>query len=509
MTPVPPQTGLGNPASRTRVGPQPPIGPSALPDYALFLARHGTQGFSQQVLQEIRQFPGGHGAWVDNQLGLAGSVDDSALEAILADPFYEDLTKTPAQLYAKYAPLGADALNDLVGLVQGATILRGILSKRQLHERMVEFWTDHFNVWINKDSSLKVLKVVEDDQVIRPHAFGKFKEILRASAQSAAMLHYLNGDKNVAGAPNENYAREVMELHTLGVDVLYDERDISEAAKLFTGWTFIDDPLDPQLGDFRFDAANHSTQNPITVLGVPYTAGDVTDGEQFLDDLAALPETAEFVCGKLILWLLGVPLPTPRHDQVVSTFIGTGGDIALTVREIFSDASINAAVATGPGFKRPSRFAVGLVRQLEADIGPLGLGVHGVGKGLSMMGQVPFNWPPPTGYPVSKEAWGSDVYGRWNFANMLLSNQLASLNVTVPDAVIDGVIGSAGSYTELRDNVEAVLLGGAMDVIDRGALLDHIVDLFTNLPSGTLPEQRVLVRDAIVFAASLPSYQLD
>lgn len=502
-----PVQGLGS-ASRPNSA-QTPLGPIPTVDLDLFLARHATQGFTQEVLEDIQTFAGGHRAWLDNQLGLAGTLPDPDLDAILADPTYEDLFKTPAELFVKYGPMGTNSVNELVRLFQGAQVVRSVFTKRQLFERIVEFWTDHLNVWVNKDSSTKLFKVVEDDSVIRPNALGKFKDLLRASAQSAAMLRYLNGDQNVAGAPNENYAREVMELHTLGVDVLYDEDDVAAAAKLFTGWTFNGLPSSPSFGAFFFNAANHSTENPITVLGVDYTSGDVTDGEAFLDDLASRPETAEFVCSKLILWLLGNPLPPAKHANVVNEYLASDGNIATIVREIFSDANMIAAAGTGPGFKRPSRIVSGLLRQTLADLGPLGQGALAALRGLRTMGQLPYDWPAPTGYPISKQAWGTDVFGRWTFSNELLQGILAGLGASVPDAVIDSLIVGAGDLSTLRNRIEALLMGGRMDNPDRLELRDHLLSLFVNLPSSTLAERRVLVRDAIVFAASLPSYQFD
>lgn len=476
----------------------------------LFIAKHATQGFQRETLLEIRNFPGGAQAWIQNQLGLAGTLDDSVLDGILNDGIYDDLRRTAHELFLIYGgPTPSGNIDHLVNLVQGVQALRSIRSKCQLKERLIEFWTDHFNVWINKDAATKLFKSIEDRDVMRPLALGKFSDLLRASAQSPAMSRYLSGDKNTALAPNENYGREVMELHTLSVDVVYQEIDVVNAAKLFTGWGYVEDTANPQLGEFLFRPENHSVENPITVLGVNYTNGDVTDGENFLDDLAARPETAEFICAKLIRWLLGNPLPTHLHDQVVSEFISTGGDIALTVAKIFSNLIVDSAIPAGPVFKRPSRIVVGMMRQLQADLGPLGIGALGAAQGLGGLGQSPYDWPAPTGFPISIEAWGSDIYGRWTFVNGFVLGQLAPLGATVPDGLIDDLLSAGTDPLVLGKNIEQALMGSPFDPSDSAELQAYIETVFSNFPGVSQALQRVLTRDTLVFAASLPSYQFE
>ena len=475
----------------------------------LFLAHHATQGFSPQVLDEIRSFPGGSQAWVENQLGLAGTIDDSEVEGLLATPHWEDLFRSAHELFHIYrGPVPYKPLTDLIEVLQAAKILRALRSRRQLHERLVEFWSDHLHVWIRADAAVTIFKPVEDREVIRPNALGRFGDLLEASAKSAAMLRYLSGDLNTAAAPNENYSRELFELHTLGSAELFGEEDVLGAAQLFTGWSYIMDTEDPNLGAFEFRPADHSTGSPIQVLGVDYSSGGQADGEQLLADLAGRPETAEFLCSKLVLWLLGHPLPPSLQQLVVDEYLDTGGDIALTVRQILSEPMLDAAIAAGGAFKRPSRLVDGLLRQLEVDPGPDGSGVHAILGSLTRMGQLPHDWPLPSGCPTTREAWGGDLFGRWAFIDELLHDRLAPQGCSVPHTVIDELL-TAGTPLDIRDAIEQRLTGAPFEESERAQLLEHLTQLLTQSPSGPLMPLGELLREALAFAASLPGYQFD
>ncbi|MEM7561572.1 MAG: DUF1800 domain-containing protein, partial [Pseudomonadota bacterium] len=222
------------------------------------------------------------------------SISDGTLEADIQSLF--PLTfQTPLQLLAGFP----DNIFSVATQMISATQYRQMFSNRQLYEVMVEFWTDHFNIHLINGLG-PTLKPADDLQVIRQHALGNFKDLLHASAKSTAMLFYLDNFLNQSVAPNENYARELMELHTLGVDGGYTEDDIKEVARCFTGWT-LRLPGDPMgdYGDFNFVAAIHDDLAK-TVLGNPIAAGGgQSDGEQVLDLLAAHPSTARFIATKL------------------------------------------------------------------------------------------------------------------------------------------------------------------------------------------------------------------
>lgn len=176
-----------------------------------------------------------------------------------------------------------------------ATLLRQIYSRRQLYEIMVEFWSDHFNISMQKGDCW-FLKIVDDREVIRPHALGNFRDLLHASAHSPAMLVYLDNQANLKDAPNENYAREVMELHTLGVDGGYSQRDVMEMARCLTGWTVRDSF---SLGDFTFEEDLHDSGSK-TILGTDIPPDGQTEAETVLNLLAAHPATARHIATKLV-----------------------------------------------------------------------------------------------------------------------------------------------------------------------------------------------------------------
>ncbi|NJM40750.1 MAG: DUF1800 domain-containing protein, partial [Anaerolineae bacterium] len=172
-----------------------------------------------------------------------------------------------------------------------------VYSKRQLYELLVDFWTNHFNIHYAKNT-VRYLKVTDDREVIRPHALGKFRDLLGASAHSPAMLVYLDNDVSTAGNPNENYARELMELHTIGTDA-FGQADVHDVARVLTGWTVAngDDPA--RAGEFEFRATVHDTE-PKTVLGTSL-AGELNEqaGERMLDLLAQHEQAAEMISLKL------------------------------------------------------------------------------------------------------------------------------------------------------------------------------------------------------------------
>ena len=181
-----------------------------------------------------------------------------------------------------------------------STILRAIYSKRQLFERMVEFWTDHFNTDI---TTVGILKTQDVRDVLRCNALGSFLGMLNAQATSPAMINRLNNQQNSRTSPNQNYAREVMELHTLGVTGGYSQQDIVEVARCFTGWRYVTTTSDPNRGTFLFNQSVHDTGTK-QVLGNTITSAGVNEGMLVLRILAEHPATARFVAKKLLRWFI-------------------------------------------------------------------------------------------------------------------------------------------------------------------------------------------------------------
>lgn len=312
--------------------------------------------------------------------------------------------------------------------LQQATLLRMLYSKWQLRERMVDFWTNHFNIFAEKgDNAYR--KPTDDLLVIRKYALGNFSDLIRASAKSAAMLGYLNNDVNKKGVPNENYARELMELHTMGVHGGYSQQDITEVARCLTGWTvenrkilgrLTQDGASRAVGTgvdkFAFRAGDHDDQ-PKVVLGHRISAKDGADeGDQVIDILTRHPSTASFICGKLCRYFLGAE-DHPAHRAAAKKFQETKGDIKAVLGVILTEENMRSAQ---PLAKRPIDFVASALRTIGAESD----GGKAVQEHLRKMGQPLFGWPMPDGYPDKTAAWTGSLLARWNFAWALANGQI-------------------------------------------------------------------------------------
>ncbi len=352
----------------------------------------------------------GYAAYLEEQLHPETIVEDPTLVTILGS--MTTLGLSSKQIYDTYFAPGAPQPGSLpVNELENAALLRATLSRKQLFERMVEFWTDHFNV-THDDGQVRWLKTTEDRDVMRVHALGSFRDLLGADAKSAAMLYYLDNFRNFAGAPNENYARELMELHALGVGN-YTEDDVREVARCFTGWQYF--PTNAaNHGDFRFNPAQHDN-GAKTVLGVAIPAnGGMQDGETVLDILAGHTAAAQFVSRKLVRWFL-TPAPSQAVvDQVAGVFQATNGDLRAVVRAIFDPALVISVPAAGkPKIKRPFHLVASMLRATSPAI----TSVQSLLTDLDGMGHRPMRWPAPNGYPDANEVWGQSVLARWAFAS--------------------------------------------------------------------------------------------
>lgn len=333
----------------------------------------------------------------------------------------------------------------LVAALREATLLRAVYSRRQLYERMVAFWTDHFNIYAGKGQAPQ-LKAIDDRETIRRHALGNFRDLLGASARSTAMLGYLDNTVNKKGVPNENYARELMELHTLGVDGGYTQRDVREVARCLTGWTA---ERHWHRGRFLFDRDAHD-DGPKVVLGETLPAGGgLSDGERVLDRLAAHPATARHIARKLCVHFLG-HAPTFWVDRLAALFLETRGDIKAMLRPLLTSTDLATAP---PILKRPFDYLVSALRALNGDTdGGAGLQSH-----LEAMGQPLFGWPMPDGYPERARAWTGALIPRWNFALALAGGRIAE--TTVDWAALKGA-ADGGSW---HDCLLELVLGQRFD----------------------------------------------
>ncbi|HZZ73089.1 MAG TPA: DUF1800 domain-containing protein [Pirellulales bacterium] len=380
----------------------------------------------------------GPDGWIDEQLRPAtiAEADDllaalAELETLNADPEEAHDRETDWETAEAIAPIwqyvskvGKPGRIPRVGQVRHelaqATVLRATFSNRALQAVLVEFWTDHFCINDAHDQC-RWLKSA-DDRHLRPLALGKFRDLLSASMHSPAMLCYLDNFENrrrddATGAkPNENYARELLELHTLGDTSAYTIRDIQEVARILTGWSVGSGWGEPY-GEFVFRPDEHDDGAKV-VLGQTYPAGQgLRDGEQLLEQLANHPQTVAHLVKKLCARFVGVA-PSSLHDRLAQTYRTSGGEISAVLAELFRSPEFRDG--TEPLLKRPFHFAVSALRGLGANTSGAGIVTH-----LEAMGQRPFAWARPDGYPRDAESWAEGFLPRWNFALALVQNQIA------------------------------------------------------------------------------------
>jgi len=367
----------------------------------------------------------------------------------------------------------------------GAKLQRAVYSERQLQEVMTDFWFNHFNVFFGKNQDRYLVSAYERD-AIRPHVFGRFRDLLEATAKHPAMLVYLdnaqsvvpdsmnpnagrrdaairrlremspeqraellrrrgidprlaermmNGDTAVLARMrtrglNENYARELMELHTLGVDGGYTQHDVVEVARALTGWT-VDRGLRRQGGgaepSFVFRPAAHDPGEK-TVLGRRLAAGrGIEDGEEVLDLLARHPATARHIAFQLAQRFVADEPPPALVDRLAQVFTRTDGDLREVTRALFLSPEFNDARYRGTKVKTPLEFVASAFRATGADVGPS----RGLLQTLRQMGQVPYAASAPTGYPSRSEEWTNSgaMLGRMNFALALAAGRLDGVRV--------------------------------------------------------------------------------
>jgi len=351
------------------------------------------------------------------------------------------------------------AMNGPVGVVinelQQAKLLRALYGERQLQEVMTDFWFNHFNIYLNKDADQYLVTAYERD-VIRAHALGKFKDLLVATAQSPAMLFYLDnwlsmGPKSPAalaankGKPgqsvpglNENYGREVMELHTLSVNGGYTQHDVTELARVLTGWTI--QPLE-QGAAFQFDPKKHDPGDKI-VLGQTIPENGINEGMQVLDMLAHHPNTAKFIAKKLAMRFVADEPPPALVDRLAQKFLSTDGDIREVLRTLFKSPEFWSAKAYRAKVKTPFEFIISSLRATGTDLNNPGP-TAGI---LNKMGMPLYQMVPPTGYSMTASTWMNSeaLIDRMNYALALSNGQVGGTNFDAGRLLALGTLTSRG-----------------------------------------------------------------
>ncbi len=337
-----------------------------------------------------------------------------------------------------------------------AKVARAVYSERQLQQIMDDFWFNHFNVFAGKGEDRWFLTAYERD-VIQPHTMGKFKDLLTATAKSPAMLFYLDNflsadpraaqriaaqragrqwrrggfgrpwaqrapqqqqaKKNVRGL-NENYGRELMELHTLGVDGGYTQKDVTEVARCFTGWT-VEKPR--EYADFKFDERLHDP-DPKMVLGKKIHSGGMKDGEQVIELLARHPSTAKFISTKLARRFVSDTPPQSLVQRMAQTFQSGDGDIRAVLKTMVYSPEFWSREAYRSKIKTPFELVVSTARALGSDVDtPMPL-VQWIGR----IGEPLYQCQPPTGYADKAEAWVNTgaLLNRLNYSLALAGNKV-------------------------------------------------------------------------------------
>lgn len=403
---------------------------------------------------------------------------DGGLEALIAQRF-------PRTTWDAHRLQALGYNNESGDQLIGATLTRRMKSQRQLYERAVEFWSDHFNISLAKTGP--ALLIQHDREAIRPYAFGTFADLLKATAKSPAMLAYLDNDQSNAAKPCQNYARELLELHTVGVGQ-YSQKDVRDVARCFSGWTFVREEARPDFGKFTYDPKRHDDGEK-TVLGLTIPAGGgQKDALAVLDLLAKHPRTARRIATKIGRWLIGEGVTEAAVVAIEAAYNTTGGDVRAMIRA----AVTHETFATAPRrFKRPAHLFISVLRALNADVQNFQDIRYGY---LRQLGHTPFEWPLPNGYPDTLRHWADQMLPRWNFGMALLNNGVGGMQVD-----FGALFPPPYKPKNVVQRIEAVLYPAGMDPIDR----EDLVKFLSAVPYIDATRSRA----AVAVALGLNAYQ--
>ena len=393
-----------------------------------------------------------------------------------------------------YRENGLQQPQRIIAELHASRILRAVYSERQLQEVMVDFWTNHFNVFAGKGADRWLLPAYDRD-TIRPHALSKFSTLLQATAQSPAMLFYLDNFQSVSPNAvqrlrvpqqqqrrgiNENYARELMELHTLGVEGGYTQKDVQEVARCFTGWTIFQPrgggaAVNAMMGEagrrnagtFFFNNRTHDDGEK-TVLGHKIPAGGgIKDGLTVLDILARHPSTAKYIATKLVRHFVADDPPPALVDRVAAAFTKSDGDIRETLKAIFFSKEFNSTEAYRAKIKRPFELVISAIRTLGAETNG-GPATH---QWIARMGEPLYGFQTPNGYSYAAESWVNTggLLERMNFGLALAGNRVQGTRVD-----LTRFTSGDKSQSKVMDELLKTILAGEISPATRETLLKQL-----------------------------------
>jgi uncharacterized protein (DUF1800 family) len=384
-------------------------------------------------------------ASMQNEMQMEAKKEETGRPAVQAGMQNEKKTEEagrmpPLQATPKPTPPAKNP-QMVVTELQRAKLLRAVYSERQLYELMVDFWENHFSIFANKDDD-RYLLTGYDRETIRPFAMGRFRDLLGATAHSPAMLFYLDNWRSsvprpyaatktkpagVDGGLNENYARELMELHTLGVNGGYTQKDVQEIARCFTGWT-IQKPNEQGL--FLYRPGLHDDGEKIVLGHRILPGGGIADGERVLDILATHPATARFVATKLARRFIGDDPPQSIIDRAAAVFLKTDGSIRETLRAIVTSPEFFSQTSYRAKMRSPFEYVAAAMRALNAETDADRPVLDAIGR----MGQPVFGRITPDGYADRADQWLSSgaMIARFNFASALAGNRIKGTKIDVP-----------------------------------------------------------------------------
>jgi hypothetical protein len=459
-----------------------------------------------------------------NQAPAPPAFDDATIKRILALPPQQRVLRLqsmqpeefdgfmkslkPAQRQALLAGLNPD-LKESVGALENPErttadelfaqrLTRDIYANAQLQEVMTDFWLNHFNVYLRKNEQMPYYLVSFERDVIRPRALGKFEDLLEAVAHSPAMMIYLDNaesmgpdspaaeraktaaarrpdaKKKADAGLNENYARELMELHTLGVNGGYTQADVTQVARVLTGWT-VDRPQFG--GDFVFAPQRHEGGTK-TVLGTKIKENGEMEGRELLHMLAMRPATAQFLSRKLAIRFVSDDPPKALVDRMAKSYLQSGGDIPTVLKTLFHSPEFWAASDFRAKVKTPLEFVVSAARASNANI----QNFQSLTNALRQMGMPLYGCMPPTGYKWDASDWVSTgaLVDRMNFALSLAANRLPGITVEWAPAMDMSTLDSDAPPQQViptpeseEARLEPILLAGGISDATRTAALDQ------------------------------------